>query len=123
VPAATSAGLASAIANPDAEAVVPAIFEGHESGGVALAMNATVPAKDTTSAELIGMAERATAAEPEALEPWARGKSWHRPNMAPQDNMPMGEQVLEAPLPHRDMAKHGCRPDTLKCEVKHGSLP
>jgi hypothetical protein len=84
--------------------------EAQESGGAPLVVKAVpAPAKGTASAELIGAAERAAAAEPEALEPWAGGESGRGLETALQDNTPVGNRVLKAPLPHRDMVEraHG----------------
>ena len=41
-----------------------------------------VPAEGTASIKLIGMAEKAATAEPEALEPRAEGEAWHGLNMS-----------------------------------------
>ena len=68
------------------------------------------PTKDTASVEFSSTAKGAATAKPEALEP-GRGRDGRRPEVALQDDMPMGKQVLQALPPHRDMVKHGCRPD------------
>jgi hypothetical protein len=55
-----------------------------ESGGVWEATSTIhAPTKDTTGIELVGTAERAAAAEPEALEPWAGDEAWRRLHTAP----------------------------------------
>jgi hypothetical protein len=67
-------GGATLVANTQMEVTEPADADTQESGGVLLAMSAQpAPTEDTTGIELIGAAEKATAAEPEALEPWTEG--------------------------------------------------
>jgi len=58
------------------------IAEGlEESGGVWEAVNAIpAPTKDTAGVKFIGAAERAAAAEPKVLEPWAGDKVWRGPH-------------------------------------------
>jgi hypothetical protein len=59
-----------------AKAVERAVVDAHESGGASLDANA-VPAttEDAASVELAGRAEKATTAQPEALEPWAESEA------------------------------------------------
>jgi hypothetical protein len=89
----------STAANPDPEAVAPAIFEAHESGRVAMAVNAApAPAENTASIELIGTTEGAATAKPEALEPRAEGMAWRVSDTAPREGSTEGKGVLEALL-------------------------
>jgi hypothetical protein len=70
------------IVNAKADVREPAHVEVQSSEGVLLATNA-IPAPDrgTAGIELIGAAEGATTAKPEALEAWACDKAGHRPCM------------------------------------------
>ena len=112
--------LANMIRNIEAKARAPAHIDVQESGGVPPTTKATpVPTKGTAGIKPIGVTESVTAAEPEALEPWTRDKD----NTVPQDNMPMGEGVLEALLPHRDTVKCERRPNTPKRKRKRSTLP
>ena len=64
--------------NTDAEAIKCAGIEVYKAGRAPLDMNATpVSTKGATSVKLIGMAEKATTAEPKALEPRAEGEVWY----------------------------------------------
>jgi hypothetical protein len=114
--AATSLGLAGAAANAGAQAQEP-------GGAPATANIAPIPTEGTAGAELIGAAERATATEPEALVPWAGDEAGRALEMAPHDNTPVGERVLEAPPPHKDTAKRGRRPHTPHRRHKRSMLP
>jgi hypothetical protein len=75
-------GLAGVIVNAKADVREPAHVKAQASEGVLLAANA-IPAPDrgTTGVELIGAAEGATTAEPEALEAWAGDKAGRGPCM------------------------------------------
>ena len=92
-----------------------------KSGGVWEATKAVPgPTKDSASVELVGTAEGAITAEPEALEPrvgsedgCGRERDMTAGRVA-QVTMPVGEQVLGAPPPHRDMVVHMHLPDTLE---------
>jgi hypothetical protein len=72
--------LGGVIGSTDAEAIELAGVEAHELGGMLSAMN-TEPAstKETACIELIGTAEGAATAEPEALETMrlGAGYTWH----------------------------------------------
>jgi hypothetical protein len=65
-------------------------------GGALLDANMTpTSTKGSTSVKPIGMAEKATAAEPEALEPRAEGKAWHGLDMPlPPSQKDSGEPRL-----------------------------
>jgi hypothetical protein len=65
------------------------------------------PIKSTASVELTGAAEEPQPAKPEALELWVGGKDGLGLKMAPRDDTLMGEQVLEAPLLHREIVEGG----------------
>jgi hypothetical protein len=75
-------GLAGVIVNAEADVREPAHVKVQASEGVLLAANA-IPAPDrgTAGVELIGAAEGATTAEPEALEAWAGDKAGRGPCM------------------------------------------
>jgi hypothetical protein len=70
------------IVNAKADVREPAHVKVQASEGVLLAANA-IPAPDrgTAGVELIGAAEGATTAEPEALEAWAGDKAGRGPCM------------------------------------------
>jgi hypothetical protein len=77
-------GLAGVIVNAEADVRELAHVEVQASEGVLLAVNAIpVPARGTAGVELIGAAESATTAEPEALEAWAGDKAGRGPCMVP----------------------------------------
>ena len=60
-----------------AEAVKHISIDMHESGGVPLDANGTAtPTQVTASVEPFGMAEKATTAKPEVLEPRAESAAW-----------------------------------------------
>jgi hypothetical protein len=60
-----------------AKAIERIVVDSHEPGGVSLdADTAPAPTEGTASVKLIGVAEKATTAEPEALEPRAEGTVW-----------------------------------------------
>jgi hypothetical protein len=57
-----------------AKAIECAVIDAHEPGGVSLDVDTTpTPTEGTASVKLIGVAEKAATAEPEALEPRAEG--------------------------------------------------
>ena len=59
------------------KAIECAPIEAHEPGGASLDTNVDhATTKGTASVKLIGMAEKAAAAEPEALEPRAESMAW-----------------------------------------------
>ena len=121
-------GLADAIVNTRTEAREPARVVAQEPGGALSAVKAEPnPTEDTAGIEPVGAAERAAAAESEALEPWAEGKGRHGldtapqddtaaarrgPDTAPQGHSTKGKQVLEALPPQGDVGTRGHGRDT-----------
>jgi len=82
-----------------AKAVKHMIIDVHNPGGASLDAKATpAPTKSTTSIKLAGRAVEATTTKPEALEPWAESKAWHRLEM------------LLLPLSQKDFSKLGMLP-------------
>jgi hypothetical protein len=80
------AGLACPAANADAEAAERAIVDAHEPGGAPSVVKAVpAPTEDTTSVELASVAEGATMARPEALEPCMGCEGRQGCDKAPRD--------------------------------------
>jgi hypothetical protein len=106
--------------NPNMEATEPAVVVAYKLGDVLMTGKvAPAPTEDTNGAKLIGMAEKATATEPKALEPLTEGVGWHDPNIAPQNNLAKSDQVLQALPLQGNMGTHGCRCDTVP---QHGAI-
>jgi len=94
-----SLGLAGAVANANGKATKHTAAEAHKPGGALLATSAVpAPTKETTDIELVGTAERAAAAEPEALEPWAGDKAGHGPHTVLQNSMARRQHTVEVLL-------------------------
>jgi hypothetical protein len=95
--------------SPKRLGLVRAAVEMHEPGGVLSATSAVpAPTEETAGVKLVGTAERAAAAEPEVLEPWADDETGCGPHTAPGESPTVGEQVPE-PLLREAMAVDGCK--------------
>jgi len=92
--------LASAIGSAGAEAAEPTIVDAHEPGG-GWVVGQKRRGLRLRRVELIGMAERATTAEPEALE------AWHGLHVAPRNDVAKGKQAVRALPPPGDAHAHG----------------
>ena len=93
------------------KAIECAVIDAHKPGGASLdADTAPAPTKGTTSVELIGVAEKAATAEPEALEPRAEGAAWRgleTPSLLPPRE---GSGMLGTPpreAPNKGMRRRG----------------
>jgi hypothetical protein len=83
-PGGAGLGLAYAAKKVGAEAIKRMVVNTYEPWGALLDVNGTpAPTQGTTSIELAGGAVKATTAQPEALDPWAKGKAWHGLGMPP----------------------------------------
>jgi hypothetical protein len=87
-----------------AEASEHAQVDAHEPGGVSLDANpAPAPTKGTASVELAGRAVKATTAQPEALDHWAKSEAWcglgTLPLPLPRKAPTVGRHRPEPPLP------------------------
>jgi hypothetical protein len=70
------------------------VVDMHEPEGASLDMNIlSAPTEGTVSIKLISMAEKATTAEPDALEPRAESIEWS------------GLEMLPLPLPQKGLGK------------------
>jgi len=93
-----STGPVHAAEKAGAEAIERAVIDTDEPGGASLDANAAPAAtKGTASVELIGVAKKAAAAKPEALEPWAESEAWCGLEMLP-------------PLPRKGSGEPGSPP-------------
>jgi hypothetical protein len=85
--------------SPERLGLVSAAIGMQERGGALSATNAVpAPTEDTAGVELVGTAERAAAAEPEALEPWAGDKAGRGPHTAPRHGIARSRRAVEALL-------------------------
>jgi len=84
-----SLGLAWTVADMEARKVEPSGVDAHERGG-ALPVVGAAPAlaEGTAGVEPAGEAEKATAAKPEALVPWAQGMAEREVEMLPGEGKP-----------------------------------
>ncbi len=84
-----SLGLAWTVADMEARKVEPSDVDAHEQGG-ALPVVGAAPAlaEGTAGVEPAGEAEKATAAKPEALVPWAQGMAEREVEMLPGEGKP-----------------------------------
>jgi hypothetical protein len=86
-----------------AEASERTRVDAHEPGGASLDANpAPAPTEGTASVELAGGAVKATTAQPEALDPWAKSEAWRglgTPPLPPSRTHPgvLGMPPREAP--------------------------
>ena len=88
--------------NVGAGVVECVVFDVHKPGGVSLDANGTpAPTKGTASVKLAGGAVNATAAQPKALDPWAKSKAWCR----------LGTPLLLLPQKAPRLGRH--RPEPL----------
>ena len=89
-----SLGLAWTVADMEARKVEPSGVDAHERGGALPVVGAApVLAEGTAGVEPAGKAEKATAAKPEALVPWAQGMAEREVEMLPGE----GKHVHEPP--------------------------
>ena len=92
--------LAGAVVNVDLQKVEPSCDNAHERGGALLVAGVALAlAEGTASVEPAGKAEKAIAARPKALVPWAQDKAKrrHEVNKPPHKALPQkGERNAEA---------------------------
>jgi len=97
-----SFGFACVVGKADAEGVERTDFDAHKRGGV-LPVAGITPAlaKGTVSVKPADETEKAVAAKPEALVPWAQDKARHEVKMPRQD----GEELDALPLQGEHLVK------------------
>jgi len=97
-----SFGFACVVGKADAEGIEHADFDAHEQGGVLPVVGITPAlAKGTIGVEPADETEKAVAAKPEALVPWAQDKAGHEVKTPRRD----GEELDALPLQGEHLVK------------------